>query len=302
MAPALYNLREVSYSCLFPLKTARALSGRLTLTIAYTHSRGYVHGDVHLCNILIKPPSNFDQLSVEQLYEKYSEPETEVTITKCNQKPLPPNVPEKAVLPLYLGKNAEEFTLSDTHVLLSDFGEAFTPEKDFRRGKDCHTPLAMRPPEARFEAQAPLSYSADIWSLAVAIWEILGMKAIFSSEYASADEVLSQQIDVLGPMPSSWWESWEQRGQYFNKYGDPKEGWYVWPRIDEAFEEGVQKYRHKSSRVNEFDREETMAILDLIRRMLVFRPEDRPTAEEVLESQWMVKWVLPSFNGRMAMK
>jgi serine/threonine-protein kinase SRPK3 len=72
------------------------------------------------------------------------------------------------VVPLYLGKYAEEFTLSDTHVLLSDFGEAFTP-KDLRRGEDCHTPLAMRPPEAQFAPQAPLSYAADIWGLAVAI-------------------------------------------------------------------------------------------------------------------------------------
>jgi hypothetical protein len=39
-----------------------------------------------------------------------------------------------------------------------------------------------------------------------------------------------------------------------------------------------------------------------MRRMLVYRPEDRPTAEEVLESQWMVKWVLPSLNGIMEMK
>lgn len=84
-------------------------------------------------------------------------------------------------------------------VILSDFGEAFSPE-ECRLGKDSHTPLAMRPLGARFEPQVALSYSADIWSLAVAIWEILGMKAIFSSEFTTPDEVVSIHIDVLGPI------------------------------------------------------------------------------------------------------
>lgn len=44
MAPAQCNLREVSFSQLFPIKVARALSGGLTLAIVYTHSQGYVHG------------------------------------------------------------------------------------------------------------------------------------------------------------------------------------------------------------------------------------------------------------------
>ncbi|KAF7182862.1 hypothetical protein CNMCM7691_002606 [Aspergillus felis] len=299
MAPARCNLREVSFSRLFPIEVARALSGGLILAIAYTHSQGYVHGDVHLRNVLVKLPSSFDQLSIEQLYEEYGEPET-VTIRERDGKALPPNVPEKAVIPLYLGKNAEDFSLSDTCVLLGDFGEAFAPE-EFVCGKDCHTPLAVRPPEARFEPQAPLSYSADIWSLATTIWEILGMKAIFSSEFATADEMVAQQIDVLGAMPLSWFKCWAKRSQFFDDDGRPKEGRYVWPSIDEAFEEGVQKYRRKSGRVSEFDREEMAAILDLMRRMLAFRPEERPTAEEVLKSEWMVKWVLPEYNKAMEM-
>jgi len=237
---------------------------------------------------------------VEQLYEKYGEPET-VPITQRDGKLLPPNVPANTVLPLYLGKIAEEFLLSDAHVLLSDFGEAFAPDLEVRQGEDCHTPLAMRPPEARFEPLAPLSYSADIWSLATTIWEILGMKAIFSSEFATADELVSQHIDVLGPMPLNWWERWGERSQFFGDNGRPKEGRYVWPSMDKAFEEGVQKYRRKL-RANEFDREETGAIIDLMRRMLAFRPEERPTADEVLQSEWMVKWALPDFHRGLQMK
>lgn len=128
------------------------------------------------------------------------------------------------------------------------------------------------------------------------------MKAIFSSEFVTADDIFAQQIDVLGTstLPPEWWETWEQRSNFFSSLSDqkkivPKEGRHVWPPLDEAFEEGVQKYRRRSQKVEAFDEEEIAAILDLMRRMLVFRPEDRITAEGVLQSEWMVKWALPEF-------
>ncbi|PGH00768.1 CMGC/SRPK protein kinase [Helicocarpus griseus UAMH5409] len=209
MDPGQCNLKESSYSRLFPLDVARALTAGLTLAVAYVHSQGYVHGDIHLRNVVAKLPSSFNELSIEQLYQKYEEPET-VRVTERHGKPLPPNVPNLAVLPLHLGKYAEQFSLSDTHVLLSDFGEAFSAASGSCCGKDCHTPLAARPPETRFEPQKPLSYASDVWSLAITIWEIIGMKTIFSSEFTTDDEVTSQQVDVLGPMPQAWWARWDR--------------------------------------------------------------------------------------------
>lgn len=38
------DLRTVSYSQLFPVNVARALSGRVVLAVAYIHARGYAHG------------------------------------------------------------------------------------------------------------------------------------------------------------------------------------------------------------------------------------------------------------------
>lgn len=313
MVPARCNLREASFSCLFPLDVARSLVGGLTMAISHMHSCGYVHGgllppfnyesswliyivtDIHLCNILVRLPSSFNHLSPKQFYEEYGEPET-VPITLQDGKPLPPNVPPKAVVPLYLGMDADEFKLHDAHLLLSDFGESYSPSSEVRQGEDCHTPLASQPPEARFEPQAPLLYSADIWSLAVAIWEILGMKALFSNEYVTEDEMVSQHIDVLGPMPTSWYEHWEERREFFDQDGRPKEGRDVWPKLEQAFEQGIQYYRQRLQ-MEIFGEEETKAILNLIRWMLAFRPEERPTIEEVLESEWMVKWVLPDLES-----
>ncbi|GLA81129.1 hypothetical protein AtubIFM56815_004766 [Aspergillus tubingensis] len=294
-APAQCNLREISFSRLFPLDVARALCYGLTQAVAYTHSHEYVHGDIHLNNIMIKLPSNFDNLSIKELYQKYGEPET-VPITRCDGKPLTPNIPTQTVIPLFLGKYAETMTLADVRPLLSDFGEAFAPTSEVRLGQDCHTPPAFRAPEARFEPQKPLTYSSDIWSLATAIWEIMGMKAIFSIEIVPDDEIVAQHIDVLGPLPREWWLCWEGRSKFFTEDGHPTDAYLEnkWPPLEESFDVDIQKWRRKWRGVVEED--ERAAFLDLIRRMLLFRPEARPTAENVLQSEWMVKWALPDYE------
>lgn len=130
----------------------------------------------------------------------YGDPEV-FPVTQRDGKPLTANVPEKAVIPLVLGDEAELFTIADIRVLLSDFGESLNPTSDPRRGEYCHTPLASRPPEALFQPKGPLLFSADIWSLATCLWEILGMEAIFSSELHTPSELGSQQIDGLGLLP-----------------------------------------------------------------------------------------------------
>ena len=147
--------------------------------------------------MLVRLPSTFEELSVEEFREKFGQPEL-IPIARIDEKPLTPNVPARAVVPLYLGKKAQEFTLDDAHgLILSDFGEAFSPATERRLGRDCNILLAKQVPEAFFELDESLSYPSDIWSLGTAIWEMLGMKFIFSESEAQ-DEIVAEQIDVLG--------------------------------------------------------------------------------------------------------
>lgn len=44
VAPAQGNLRDASFSRLFPIQVARALAAKLTMAVAFVHSRGFVHG------------------------------------------------------------------------------------------------------------------------------------------------------------------------------------------------------------------------------------------------------------------
>lgn len=258
--------------------------------------------DLHLRNVLVKLPSTLEELSVEKFREKFGEPDM-VPIARVDERPFTPNVPARAVVPLYLGKKAQEFTLDDAHgLILSDFGEAFSPAMERRLGRNCNIPLAKRAPEAFFEPDEPLSYPSDIWSLGTAIWEILGMKFIFS-ESETRDEIVAEQIDVLGShsFPRSWRNQWE-RPRKEEDYEDnmiprqPTGGRETWPSLEGAFEEFVQKHRKRREAAGTFEEKETQAILDLMRGMLKFRPSERLTIDEVLKSEWMVDWALPELG------
>ena len=49
----------------------------------------------------------------------------------------------------------------------------------------------------------------------------------------------------------------------------------------------------------EFGEDEARAILEMLRAMLVLHPDGRVTANELLESRWMVKWALPELNRQI---
>ncbi|KJX92316.1 Protein kinase domain containing protein [Zymoseptoria brevis] len=300
--PAQGNLKAASFSRLFPIQVARALTANLATTIPFVHARGFVHGDLHLRNVLVGLPSTFDEPSIPEFRGKFGEPDV-VPITRIDEKPLTSNVPAQAVVPLYLGKKAQDFTLADAHgLILSDFGEAFSPATDRRLGKESNIPLANRAPEALFEPDEPLSYSCDIWSPGLAIWDILGMKSIFS-EGETQDEIVAQQVDILGygDFPESWKKQWERQGEDGRCINiavprQPTGERETWPSLEHAFEDFVQKYRRTREAAGTFGEEETKAILALIRGMLRFRPEERLTVEEVLKSEWMLNWALPELR------
>jgi hypothetical protein len=45
-----------------------------------------------------------------------------------------------------------------------------------------------------------------------------------------------------------------------------------------------------------FDARERAAIFDMLRPMLSFSPENSPNTQQILESEWMVKWALPQYG------
>ncbi|KAJ5153923.1 uncharacterized protein N7500_009362 [Penicillium coprophilum] len=136
MSPS--EAKDASYNRLFQLEVSRALAAQLVLVVEYVHSQGFVHGDLHAGNVLLRLPFDLNQISVEEWSTKYGEPEFQA-IRRFDGQPLPPNVPSRAVLPLWLGEASDKLKLTEAKILLGDFGEAFSPTKQQRF--ESHSPL-----------------------------------------------------------------------------------------------------------------------------------------------------------------
>lgn len=176
--------------------------------------------------------------------------------------------------------------------MLGDFGEAYRPLTEHRCGS--RAPLSFVPPEARFEPERGLSFSADIWTLACSIWIILGQRPLFEDILATSDDITAEQVDTLGKLPPRWLEKWEARHEYFNESGEPNPGRHVrsW---EDRLEKHIQLPRQKAG-IPGFDLEEKAAVMKMLRSMLSFEPEKRLTARDILKCEWMEKWSLPDFE------
>jgi serine/threonine protein kinase len=261
--------------------------------------------DIRLKNILIGLDEPMDHLSIDTYHEEYGEPHT-TPVERKDGLPLTTNVPPLVTRALSIEKDAKKFTLDDARrLVLCDFGEASAPSIKVRIGSESRIPYESRPPEASFEPERPLSYSSDIWSLAVSIWEILGMQFIFRRDHVNRDEIIATQIDVLGwdEVPPAWQEIWKRPEE--EDEGDyplprvPSDTSEPLPPLDQTFEETVQRFRRRSPKYGIFEEDETAAILTLMRGMLRFDPEKRMTMEEVLRSEWMLKWAMPELRKAM---
>ncbi|OAA35907.1 Protein kinase-like domain protein [Metarhizium rileyi] len=242
------------------------------MAVARTHEQKYVHGvDLHLGNILLHLPSSLDHLSEEQLYDKFGAPEPEPVI-RLDGKPPSLNAPSYAISPVWLGEHT------------------FQPWEELRLHS--YTPLEIRPPEARFEPTTGLSFASDIWSLACTIWAILGQRSLFDSLLATQDDITCEQVDALGSLPLEWWERWAARTTKFAKPRQPVEGRSVWS-WNQRFEDSIQEPRREKG-MAALDVKERDAFFAMMQWMLKFRPNDRPTAKQVLETDWMRYWALPA--------
>lgn len=302
--------REASGNRLFQPLVARAIAAQLIQAVAFMHSRGVVHAgrqsgwsyqkpttilimnlDLHEANILLRLPKSIDNLTSDQLYQKYGEPELD-EVTRLDGKPLDPWVPTHGVVAVWFGGASDTISLTDSRIFLTDFSESFQPAVDSQQVS--HTPFALRSPEILLKPNSPVTFPAEIWSLACAVFAIMGQRPLFETWFPTTDKILEEHVDTLGYLPKEWWESWVNRHESFDDTLRRVDGG---PRrlLQDRLEDTIQEPR-KEAGMAEMEEGEEQAFLTLLRSMLSFRPEDRPSARQVLESSWMQKWAKPALG------
>lgn len=284
--------REASYTRLFQLKVARVIVAQLIKAVTFMHTRDYVHADLHLGNVLLAFPKSMDEMPSDKLFETFGSPVLEPVKIIGNEKeqPLPVGIPSHIVVPAWFGTRSEDVKLHEASIMLTDFGESFTPSTEKRFHSN--TPLTIRPPETRFAPEKPLSFAADIWTLACSIWTILGQRPLVDIFSFTDDYVTREQVDALGMLPEDWSARWDTRSRYFNGQGDLLDPTCKRRGLEVRFEDSIQLPRRECGMESMSDEEKT-ALLGMLRAMLAFVPEERPTAASLLDCEWMVKWALP---------
>lgn len=296
--------QDASVNRLFQPSVARAIAAQLIQAVAFLHSLGIVHSgklvltlhcttsanfvpDLHAGNILLCLPKSIDNLTVDEFYEKYRRPNPE-PVERLDKKPLDNGVPTYGIMPVWLGEDSEKITVPEARILLTDFGESFMPSTTKRY--HCNTPALLRPPELYFLPKEPVSFPADIWTLACTIFSILGQRPLFEAFIPDDDWMIQEHVDTLGKLPPDWWSRWESRGKWFDEQGERRDGQSRRP-WEERFEYSVQEPRRDCG-MEGVSEQEKVALIALLRPMMAYDPKERPTAKEILESEWMNKWAL----------
>lgn len=194
--------------------------------------------------------------------------------------------------------------VDDPVIIISDYGTSFivaqTPSPTL------HTPALYSPPEDFFNEPIIQPTAADIWTLGVNLYEVLGERPLFETFAWDRDDIVAEMINTLGQPPVRWWDSWPKRSEFFEKDGS----WVAdFRRIS------TPVFRRLRQRLWDMGRGETeltcewdiaggelRALEDMLRAMMAFEPAERPTADQLLRSEYMIKWALPAWERQRRQK
>ncbi|KAL8836102.1 MAG: hypothetical protein Q9170_003050 [Blastenia crenularia] len=286
LGPTLLDLKQSFAFDLLPLGIAKRATVQLASGLAYIHSCDMIHGDIHIKNLAWK---SFDlgSWSLSQVYEHLGSPIKQV-VRRMDAQPLGPEVPPYVVLPANLLEleRLPGGKLSKLSIL--DFGEAsFASESRTR----WHTPLPSQAPEALLGE--PVGQPADIWAFACTVFEMFNNETLFQGFMPNADDILFEIVDALGRLPDQWWKQWKYRGERYEEDGTKKTEDLTDDYI-EVRSLAVRIARIRSSppaarNAEQLSQEDLEGLQQLLMKCLRYRPEERVTAQDILNLEWIQK-------------
>ncbi|KAI0186921.1 kinase-like domain-containing protein [Astrocystis sublimbata] len=121
--------------------------------------------------------------------------------------------------------------------------------------------------------------SIDMWSIGVMLWDLFEDEQLFRPMYRGQlnDELhLAQMVSLMGPPPSLFLE----RSEDAHKYWDAEGNWIAATRIpNQSFE----------SREHRLEGADQALLLAFLRRVLCWLPEERASAKELLEHEFILQ-------------
>jgi hypothetical protein len=129
--------------------------------------------------------------------------------------------------------------------------------------------------------QAGYDTSSDIWSMACVIFELATGDLLFDpkpgAEFDRDEDHLALMVELLGDIPKSFALSGKDSRKFFNRKAKLKriQNLKYWCLKDVL----IQKYSFKEKHAEDF--------AEFLQSMLAFKPEDRITAKEALEHEWL---------------
>ncbi|KAI3395662.1 hypothetical protein diail_1029 [Diaporthe ilicicola] len=178
--------KEMSADWKFLVESARSIAAQLAMGLLYIHNHGICHGDLHLRNFLLRVPS-LDHLAREELYDLYGKP-FPVPIRRLDGKDPQPHAPPHAIYPMSVQMSADKVT--DPEIFISDYGTSFVVSQESH--PSLHTPALYLPPEDFFNE--PVTTAADVWTLGVNLYEVLGERPLFETFAWDRDDIIAEMV------------------------------------------------------------------------------------------------------------
>lgn len=190
--------------------------------------------------------------------------------------------------------------MANPEIIITDYGTSFVVSQT--PSPTLHTPALYSPPEDFFNEPITIPTAADVWTLGVILYDAVGERPLFETFAWDPDDI-AEMVNTLGQLPVRWWDSWNNRSEFFNPDGS-------WITNFQRISTPVFRRLHK--RMWDMGRGETpescewdvaggelKALEDMLRAMMTFEPAERPTAKQLLTSEYMVKWAMPAWQRQM---
>ncbi|PSN62506.1 kinase-like protein [Corynespora cassiicola Philippines] len=243
----------------------------------FLHKNGVVHGDFQPGNLLFSLRS-LESASEEEMRQVNDG--TSVPLHRIDGKKdlWAPNK-------LFMKQTLKDHVILDAElcVKLSDLGAAFWQIDPPHRTVGT---FGLRAPEVILN-QGTFGPAIDIWSFGCLIYEFLTGKPLFADkdsedEEEADDELLMQLNDIIGPLPDNLMAAWPRAGKWYTP--DSRR---ILPRGKDSIHDYLELLFEKN-KPSSIDEEESKVICELIRQIMDYDPEKRPSAEDLLNHPWIL--------------